>query len=155
LRKIFLLFSTCQIKKLQMSRSNKNRLLFSIAAIVVIIAGLLSRAYANLFPELINVYLGDALYALMVYMGFCALLIHHSSIRVGGISLVFCYAIEMSQLYHAPWIDAIRATRPGGLILGYGFLWSDMFAYALGIGVGVMGRIWFLDPIFVTARSNK
>lgn len=32
-----------------------------------------------------------------------------------------CFLIECSQLYHAPWIDDIRAVPLGGLILGYGF----------------------------------
>jgi hypothetical protein len=41
-------------------------------------------------------------------------------------------------LYHAGWIDAIRATRLGGLILGYGFLWSDLVCYAAGVGLGAI-----------------
>ncbi|WP_379134752.1 DUF2809 domain-containing protein [Paenibacillus sp. sgz500958] len=31
------------------------------------------------------------------------------------------------------WINSIRATFPGGLILGHGFLWSDLLRYAVGI----------------------
>ena len=41
--------------------------------------------------------------------------------KLAFISLLFCYGIEMSQLYHAQWIDSIRATTLGGLVLGYGF----------------------------------
>ncbi len=41
-------------------------------------------------------------------------------------------ADEVLQLYHAPWIEALRKTRLGGLILGYGFLWSDVLCYAAG-----------------------
>jgi hypothetical protein len=41
-------------------------------------------------------------------------------------------------LYHANWIDTIRKTTLGGLILGYGFLWSDLLAYAIGIAAGVI-----------------
>ena len=48
------------------------------------------------------------------------------------------YGIEISQLYQAPWIDATRATRLGGLVLGHGFLWSDMVCYSVGIGVGAL-----------------
>ncbi|CKH20539.1 Protein of uncharacterised function (DUF2809) [Streptococcus pneumoniae] len=44
----------------------------------------------------------------------------------------------MSQLYHAEWIDNIRATTLGGLVLGYGFLWSDLVAYTIGVGVGFL-----------------
>jgi len=51
---------------------------------------------------------------------------------------MFSLLIELSQFYHAPWIDAIRATRIGGLVLGFGFLWRDLVCYALGIMGGVV-----------------
>jgi hypothetical protein len=41
-------------------------------------------------------------------------------------------------LYHAPWIDSIRGTTLGGLILGYGYLWSDLACYAVGVGLGAL-----------------
>ena len=50
-------------------------------------------------------------------------------------------AVELSQLYHAPWIDSIRHTTIGGLILGFGFLWSDLACYSLGVGLGVLIEI--------------
>ena len=54
------------------------------------------------------------------------------------VAMAFAVAIELSQLYHAPWIDSIRRTTLGGLILGFGFLWSDLACYALGVGLGVL-----------------
>ena len=36
-----------------------------------------------------------------------------------------------------PWIDSIRHTTLGGLVLGFGFLWSDLACYAAGVGLGV------------------
>ena len=51
-------------------------------------------------------------------------------------SLLFAFLIESSQLYQAPWLNALRDTRLGGLILGYGFLWSDLVCYTVGIGIG-------------------
>ena len=56
--------------------------------------------------------------------------------RVTVIALLFAYSIELSQLYHATWLDQIRHTRAGGLILGYGFLWSDLLCYGIGVAVG-------------------
>jgi hypothetical protein len=50
----------------------------------------------------------------------------------------FSIAIELSQLYHAPWIDSIRHTTLGGLILGFDFVWSDLVCYAVGVGIGVL-----------------
>ncbi len=52
--------------------------------------------------------------------------------------MAFSVAIELSQLYHASWIDSIRQTTLGGLILGFGFLWSDLACYAVGVVLGVL-----------------
>ena len=49
-----------------------------------------------------------------------------------------CFLIELSQLYHSPWIDAVRQTRLGGLVLGFGFLWSDLVTYTVGGLVGLV-----------------
>jgi hypothetical protein len=54
------------------------------------------------------------------------------------LALSFSVLIEMSQIYHAPWIDSIRHTTLGGLVLGYGFLWGDLACYAVGIGLGLV-----------------
>jgi hypothetical protein len=57
---------------------------------------------------------------------------------VGLLAISFAAGIEASQLYHAPWLDAIRRTTLGGLALGYGFLWSDLACYAVGVGLGAI-----------------
>jgi hypothetical protein len=63
-----------------------------------------------------------------------------STVRVAGAALLFSIAIEVSQLYHAPWIDAIRATVPGALALGFTFLWSDLVCYGCGIALGAIAE---------------
>jgi hypothetical protein len=50
--------------------------------------------------------------------------------------MAFSGLIEVSQLYHASWIDSVRHTTIGGLIQGFGFLWSDLACYAVGVGLG-------------------
>ena len=64
--------------------------------------------------------------------------------------MAFSVAIELSQLYHAHWIDSIRHTTLGGLILGFGFLWSDLACYAVGVGIGVI-----VEWIAVIARKSR
>ena len=53
-------------------------------------------------------------------------------------SLLFSYAIEIFQLYKAPWIDAIRPTLFGRLVLGSTFNWGDMISYTVGVGLAVL-----------------
>ena len=83
-------------------------------------------------------YGGDALWALMVFVGFGFLLPRASTLVVALLALTFSWGVEFSQLYHAPWIDAVRATLPGKLVLGNTFNWPDLLAYALGIALGVL-----------------
>ena len=120
--------------------TKRNRLLYAVFTIVVIILGLSSRKFAFALPDLLNEYLGDALWALMIFTGFGFLFPKIETKKLAFISLIFCYGIEISQLYHAEWIDSIRATTLGGLVLGYGFLWSDLVAYTIGVGVGMLGE---------------
>ncbi|WP_097027481.1 DUF2809 domain-containing protein [Clostridium peptidivorans] len=119
--------------------SNKrNRLLYGFMIIIVIALGLLSRRMNNIIPDFLNTYLGDALWALMVFFIFGFIFIDAETKKIALIGILFCYLIELSQLYHANWIDNIRRTTLGGLVLGYGFLWSDLLAYTIGIGIGVI-----------------
>jgi len=61
-----------------------------------------------------------------------------SSFRVALTALAISVAVEISQLFHAPWIDNLRRTTIGGLVLGYGFLWSDLLCYAAGVFLGLL-----------------
>lgn len=115
----------------------RNRILYLILTIITIILGLLSRKVQGL-PQIISSYSGDALWALMVFFLFSFLFNKKSTIFILVISIIFSHRIEISQLYHAPWIDSIRATTLGGLILGFGFLWSDLICYTVGIVIGAI-----------------
>lgn len=123
--------------------TKRNRVVYALFTIVIIILGLSSRKFAFALPHLLNDYLGDALWALMIFTGFGFLFPKTETKKLAFTSLMFCYGIEVSQLYHAEWIDSIRATTLGGLVLGYGFLWSDVVAYTIGVGVGILCEVIF------------
>ncbi len=73
-----------------------------------------------------------------MFLGFRCVLIRASILRVTLVSLAFCFAVEFSQLYHAPWIDSVRNTRLGALALGSIFNAPDLIAYAAGVALGVV-----------------
>lgn len=52
-----------------------------------------------------------------------------------GVCLATC-VIEFAQLWKPPFLEMIRATLPGRLVLGTTFLWSDFPAYFVGSGLG-------------------
>ena len=101
------------------------------------ILGLLSRKISGL-PKIIELYSGDILWALMVFLIIAFIFNKKSTIFIISWAIICSYSIEISQLYHAPWIDAIRNTVLGGLILGFGFLWSDLVCYTIGIIIGII-----------------
>lgn len=115
----------------------RSRLLYLILIIIVMILGILSRKMGNL-PEIISLYSGDILWALMVFLIISFIFNKKSTIFTISWAIIFSYSIEISQLYHAPWIDAIRNTTLGSLILGFGFLWSDLVCYTIGILIGIV-----------------
>lgn len=84
---------------------------------------------------MIPLIVGDILYAVMMFLIIRFLLISTKIQKVTIISLSICYCIEFFQLYQAPWINQIRNSTLGALVLGRGFLWSDMVAYTIGIGI--------------------
>src|SRR5208337_1413384 len=100
--------------------------------------GIGSRRYAHALPGFIAVYAGDTFWALAASLSFGLILPRASTRTVAMLAMAFSVAVELSQLYHAPWIDSIRHTTIGGLILGFGFLWSDLACYSLGVGLGAV-----------------
>ena len=112
---------------------NKKRLVYTVIIILTIVTGLLVRIKKEWFPDVVNLYLGDALYAFMMYYIVSFVFVKKKMKFRGLYSLIICYIIEFNQLYQADWINTIRQTIPGKLILGSGFLDTDLLAYLLGV----------------------
>jgi hypothetical protein len=103
---------------------------------LVLGAGLLWRSsYLPLSPFL-SKYGGDALWALAIFLGAGLCFRHATTLQVMLIALGFAWGIEFSQLYHAPWIDQLRSSLPGRLVLGWTFNAPDLMAYVVGIVFG-------------------
>lgn len=120
-----------------MSRS-RAWLAVGIAAIIAL--GLASRSFP-LFPAALGKYPGDALWALMVFLGFAWLLPRAATLKLATLALSFSYLVEFLQLYQPPWLDAVRSTTPGHLVLGSAFSWLDLIAYAIGVSLGALADL--------------
>jgi hypothetical protein len=104
-----------------------------IAIVITILLGIASRKYSNLLVGFVAMNAGDILWAMMVYFGFRFLLVSKSLLLAILLSFLFSFGIEFSQLYQGNWINQIRGTLLGGLILGKGFLTEDLIRYSAGI----------------------
>ncbi|MEG1828599.1 MAG: DUF2809 domain-containing protein [Cellulosilyticaceae bacterium] len=130
---------------------NRNRMVYSVLIILTIVLGLATRQFGSYLPSFIAIYAGDTLWVLMAFLLLGFIFKKSSILMIGMLALLASYGIEASQLYSAPWIDTIRTTTLGGLVLGKGFLWSDIVCYTVGVLTGVIGeyRSYKLDFLFI------
>ena len=82
--------------------------------------------------------MGDSLWALMVYWGFCVVFRGESVVKISLLAWGFSFGIEFLQIYQVPWMQEIRHTKLGGLVLGFGFKWEDLICYSVGILTGLI-----------------
>lgn len=104
-----------------------NRLYYLSALTITLILGILSRKIND-----IPLFIGDILYAVLIYFGFRFLIMDSKKSTSLLLSLLFCFGIEILQLVQIDWLIAIRKTNLGHYILGQGFLWLDLFFYMIG-----------------------
>ena len=116
-----------------MDKRFKTRLLYICAIAVLIVLGLVSRKIAFV-PE--NV--GDALWAMVMYCCWRIVLVRRKPLVSAVCALITSFVVEFSQLIKWGWLVRIRSTTIGHLLLGQGFLWSDLLAYTVGIAAALL-----------------
>lgn len=119
-----------------------HRIWLALAVAAVVALGLASRKWP-LFPAFLGAYPGDALWALMVFLIVAFLKPGMQPLKLAGAALAIAFLVEASQLVQAPWINAVRATTLGHLVLGTGFQWLDLCAYTVGVAFGYAGYLLF------------
>lgn len=111
---------------------------YFVLAICTIALGLALRAGGGVFGASVRDMLGDALWAAMIVwwtgVGAPAARLTARSTT----ALAICFGVELSQLYHTPWLDALRSTAGGHLVLGSGFDPRDLVAYGVGVLAAVL-----------------
>ena len=130
----------------------RNRSWLGVGCLLVIALGLASRRYPGLFPAFLGKYPGDVLWALMVFLGCAGCWPRAATSRVAGLAFAASCLVEFSQLYRVPWLNALRATTPGHLVLGSTFAWPDIAAYAVGVLAGALIDASLLG---VSSRSGR
>jgi hypothetical protein len=137
------------------STTVRYRITITVFACLALVLGLVSRSPLPFVPSFIRSYSGDVLWALLVYLLIRWLQPTQRLYLSALYASLFALGIEISQLYHAPWIDTLRQPRIGGLILGFGFLWSDLICYACGITLGFVGETTALHVSQAQVHEGK
>ncbi|HYO52806.1 DUF2809 domain-containing protein [Archangium sp.] len=120
-----------------MSPGPRSRALLLPLMVLAVALGLGSRsATARVYlPRLVTDYAGDTLWTVMVYLCLVFALPRLPVRLAAAAALGFSVLVELSQLVHTPWLEALRAHRLAALVLGRGFLVSDLVCYAVGTGL--------------------
>lgn len=114
-------------------RRSRPAIIAALAAVIV--TGLASRRVPWLFPAILRDYPGDAFWAMAAYLGVVLAWPRSEVPHASMAALTISFAVESSQLYHAVWIDAVRRTVFGRLVLGSGFDRYDLVAYVTGVAI--------------------
>lgn len=109
----------------------------TLAVLLVTIALGLGSRHSSL-PLAIRVYAGDVLWGAFFFHLLRFGWPRAATVRLWVGAVTLTEAIELSQLWRAPWLEGIRATRLGGLLLGRQFLVSDVVCVALGASTAAL-----------------
>ena len=125
------------------SRASYRRIIYFLLIILLIIFGLSSRRFTDYLPQFISLHFGDTCWTATLYFFLRFIFIRKSLTIIFIASLFISFLVEISQLYQAEWINTIRATTLGALVLGSGFLWIDFVRYTVGAIIAfVVDKFW-------------
>jgi uncharacterized protein DUF2809 len=130
-------------------RRARDRRVYALLVLVTIVLGLSSRRYGGALPQFVAAYAGDTLWAAMVFLLLGLAFRRQPTRLLAIVALTASFLVEFSQLYRDGWLHAVRATRLGALVLGSGFLWSDLLCYAAGVALAAV-----VDMVLTRERAG-
>jgi hypothetical protein len=136
-------------------KTRRHTRVYVLIMVVITVLGLPARMIQDQLPTWYVQYFGDYLWAMLLFFIFALFFRNMSTLKVAAVTLLFTYSIEVSQLFHPQWLEALRSIKVFALILGYGFLWSDIVAYTLGISTGVLIECFLLRNMVCQVNATQ
>ncbi|WP_404783194.1 DUF2809 domain-containing protein [Altericista sp. CCNU0014] len=126
------------MKTLRKNPFRSYRLTMLGSAIALVPLGYLLRFYGP-GPAWLDDALGSAIYEIFWIALGLGIWPNVAPLKIAAIIGIATCALEILQLWHPPFLQALRATLPGRLILGTTFSWRDFPAY---LGGSIVGYGW-------------
>ena len=124
--------------KFQHHRVFKYRLTLFVSILIIVPLGYLVR-FHGAAPEWLNDSLGSIAYEIFWILLVALFFPKASPLWTAiGVCLATCI-LEFLQLWHPPFLEAMRSTLAGRLVLGNAFTWSDFPSYFIG---SFFGCVW-------------
>ena len=134
-----------------MKTKNFSRIIYYLLLIIVAaLLGILSRKYDSVLPEFLALYTGDTMWAFALYFLLSLFLLKRSFNFRFWLTCLIALIDEFSQLFHNPWLDELRSTTIGALVLGNTFVWTDLLCYLAGAVLAVI-----VDYVFIPTREYQ
>lgn len=128
-------------------------------AVTSVVVGLATRRVPVWFPAPVATYGGDVLWAAMVFWLLGLVWRRAATLPLATAALGIAWAVELSQRWQVPWLVRVRGSPLGALVLGQGFLWSDLWCYLAGVagaaGIDVVLRRRQPAPSPTSARIRE
>ena len=115
--------------------------LISIAIITPL--GFYTKGYSGPAFRWVNNSLGGILYVIFWSLLFNLLFTRIRPIMIASIVLLVTCTLEMLQLWHPDFLEAIRSTFMGTTLIGNSFSWLDILHYLIGAlaSAGLLGAL--------------
>ena len=102
--------------------------------------GLLSRTVLLREVPVIGPWSGDTCWAIAAWFLLRAILPRVAALEIAVLTSALCLIVETSQLLDVEWLQNLRQYPVIRMLIGSGFIWTDLVLYAVGIGIS-----WALD----------
>jgi hypothetical protein len=120
------------VPTLTIDSPKRNRFVYAGLVTVTIALGLGSRIWRSSLPSFIGDYAGDVLWTVCLFFCLALILSKAPTWKLFCAALIGSLLVELSQLYHAPWVDELRGYKIIALMIGSTFVWSDLVCYFFG-----------------------
>lgn len=125
---------------MELRQRDSRRPKYLAVTVLVICSGLALRkfGYDLYLPFVVVKFGGSGLWGAMVYLLLASMTGRSGPGKIAAGAFLIAIAVELSRLFHTPWLDAFRLTMAGALLLGRVFSLWNILAYGIGIAAALL-----------------